>query len=132
MVTAFPAVAAYGSNAMFKKLTLSAATLAMGAAAIVPAAADAQRYREGAYSRSYDDGYYGREYRGRDSYRSYRARQKCKDGDGGTIIGAIAGGLLGNTVAGRGDKTLGTVIGGLGGALAGRAIDRSDRPGYCR
>ena len=75
----------------------------------------------------------GRTYRGYDqNYRSYRARQKCKDGDGGTIVGAIAGGLLGNTVAGRGDKTLGTILGGLGGALAGRAIDRSDRPNYCR
>lgn len=118
---------------MFKKMTLTAATLAMGAGALVPAtAADAQRYRGGGYARSYDDRAYAREYRGRDDYRSYRARQKCKDGDGGTIIGAIAGGLLGNTVAGRGDRTLGTIIGGLGGALAGRAIDRSDRPGYCR
>lgn len=117
---------------MFKKMTLTAATLAMGAGALVPATADAQRYRGGGYARSYDDRAYAREYRGRDDYRSYRARQKCKDGDGGTIIGAIAGGLLGNTVAGRGDRTLGTIIGGLGGALAGRAIDRSDRPGYCR
>ena len=122
---------------MFKQLTLTAATLAMGAGAILPAtAADAQRYRGGSYDRSYgrsyDDGYYGREYRGRDDYRSYRARQKCKDGDGGTIIGAIAGGLLGRGIAGRGDHVLGTVIGAAGGALAGRAIDRSDRPGYCR
>lgn len=118
---------------MFRKMTLTAATLAMGAGALVPAtAADAQRYRGGDYARSYDDRAYAREYRGRDDYRSYRARQKCKDGDGGTIIGAIAGGLLGNTVAGRGDRTLGTIIGGLGGALAGRAIDRGDRPNYCR
>ncbi|VAV96601.1 hypothetical protein MNBD_ALPHA04-174, partial [hydrothermal vent metagenome] len=43
---------------------------------------------------------------------------------GGTIIGAIAGGLLGNEVARRGDKTVGTIIGGAAGALAGRAIDR--------
>jgi len=27
----------------------------------------------------------------------------------GTIIGAIAGGLLGNGIAGRGDRTLGTI-----------------------
>ncbi len=113
---------------MFKKLTLTAATLAMGAGAIVPAAADAQRYR----GERYEQSYYGREYRGQDSYNRYRARQKCKDGDGGTIIGAIAGGLLGNVVAGRGDKTVGAILGAAGGALAGRAIDRSDRPNYCR
>ena len=118
---------------MFKKLTLTAATLAMGAGALLPAtAADAQRHRGQTYSRAYDDGYYGRTYRGDDSYNRYRARQKCKDGDGGTIIGAIAGGLLGRGIAGRGDHVLGTVIGAAGGALAGRAIDRSDRPGYCR
>ncbi|WP_343202904.1 glycine zipper 2TM domain-containing protein [Stenotrophomonas maltophilia] len=41
-------------------------------------------------------------------------------------MGAIAGGLLDNEVARRGDKTEGTIIGGAVGALAGRAIDRSD------
>lgn len=119
---------------MIKQFTLAAATLAMGATAVIPATpAEAQRYDRG-YSQRYDNGryyndnrYYDRGYRN-----SYRARQKCKDGDGGTIIGAIVGGLLGNSIAGRGDKTLGTVIGGAGGALAGRAIDRSDRPEYCR
>jgi len=40
--------------------------------------------------------------------------------------------LLGNTVAGRGDRTIGTILGAGVCALAGRAIDRSDRPGYCR
>jgi uncharacterized protein YcfJ len=120
---------------MFKKLTLAGAAIAMGAASLVPATpAFAQRYDRGYYSDRYDRGYSDRRvYRGSDrSYRNYRARQKCQDGDGGTIIGAIAGGLLGNSVAGRGDRTLGTVLGGAAGALAGRAIDRSDRPGYCR
>lgn len=114
---------------MFKKLTLTAATLAMGASAIVPAtAADAQRWRGDRWEQGWD----GREFRGRDSFARFRAREKCRDGDGGTIIGAIAGGLLGRTVAGRGDRTIGTVLGAAGGALAGRAIDRADRPGYCR
>lgn len=128
---------------MLKKLSIVGAALAMTATAVIPAA---PAMAQGRYDRSYNGGYYGngynngnynnRTYRGYDqnyrNNRNYRARQKCKDGDGGTIVGAIAGGLLGNTVAGRGDKTLGTIIGGLGGALAGRAIDRSDRPGYCR
>ena len=127
---------------MLKTLSLVGAALAMTAGAVVPLApAQAQRY---GYDRSYGDGYnrdgysgYDRSYRGYDrNYRgynrSYRARQKCNDGDGGTIVGAIAGGLLGNTVAGRGDRTIGTILGAGVGALAGRAIDRSDRPGYCR
>ncbi len=61
-----------------------------------------------------------------------RGQARCYDeGKGGTVIGAIAGGLLGNQVAGRGDGLLGAVLGGGVGALAGRAIDKSDgRP--CR
>ena len=65
-----------------------------------------------------------------DHRRDYRNR-RCNN-DAGTIIGAIAGGLLGNGIAGRGDRTLGTVLGAGAGALAGRAIDRSDDPRYCR
>ena len=125
---------------MLKHLSLVGAALAMTAGAVVPLApAQAQRY---GYDRSYGDGYnrggyyngYDRSYRGYDrTYRGYNYRsRKCNDGDGGTIIGAIAGGLLGNTVAGRGDRTVGTILGAGVGALAGRAIDRSDRPGYCR
>lgn len=75
-----------------------------------------KRYRDRRYYR--DD----RRYRDRRSYSDRRYRG-CDRGTGGTIIGAIAGGLLGNEVAGRGDKTEGTIIGGAVGALAGRAID---------
>jgi len=113
---------------MFKTLTLAGAALATVAAGVIPAtAADAQyRSRYGQrYDRGYNDGYSR-------SYRDDRRRQKCKDGDGGTIIGAVAGGLLGRTIDTRGDRLLGTVLGAGAGALAGRAIDRSDRPGYCR
>ena len=113
---------------MIKKLSLFGAAAAMTASAILPAtAADAQRYR-----RNYDDRQYAREYRGDDGYARHRARQKCKDGDGGTIVGAIPGGLIGRTIDTRGDRLVGTLLGAAGGALAGRAIDRSDRPEYCR
>lgn len=110
-----------------RTLSLAGAALAMSAGAIVPVApAVAQsRYDHGYRDRSYDRGGY-------DHYRGYRMRQRCNDGDGGTLIGAIAGGLLGRSVAGRGDHVLGTVLGAGVGALAGRSIDRSDRPGYCR
>ena len=125
---------------MLKKLTLVGAALAMTTTAVAPVApafAQSRAYRD-AYNDGYNrdgynrDGYY-RDYRGYDgNYRGYRQPRRCNDGDGGTIIGAIAGGLLGNVIAGRGSRTLGTVLGAGGGALAGRAIDRSDQPGYCR
>lgn len=137
---------------MLKKFSLAGVALAISATALVPVApalAEHNRYERqyrndyrgdyrNDYRSNYRDGYQQRGYRqysdDRD-YRysnNYRARQKCQDGDGGTIVGAIAGGLLGNVIAGRGSRTLGSVIGAGAGALAGRAIDRSDRPNYCR
>ena len=61
-------------------------------------------------------------------YRDAEGRYYCKRDDGttGTIVGAIAGGVLGNLIAPGGSKTLGTILGAGGGALAGRAIDRND------
>lgn len=70
-----------------------------------------------------------REYRRGDRYyrnNVYRNDSRCDKGTGGTIIGAVAGGLLGNEVARRGNKTEGSIIGAAVGALAGRAIDKSD------
>ncbi|WP_375402722.1 glycine zipper 2TM domain-containing protein [uncultured Sphingomonas sp.] len=113
---------------MFKSLSLAAAALTMTAGALVPATADAQyRGRDRGYSqydRGYDDRYEGRQYRDRRSY-SRRAQGRCRSGDTGTLVGAIAGGLLGRTIDTRGDRLLGTVLGAGGGALAGRAIERS-------
>lgn len=83
-----------------------------------------------AYNNGYNDGryYQSRDYdrRAYNDRRYYRS-ERCDKGTGGTIIGAIAGGLLGHEVVGRrGDKTAGAIIGAGVGALAGRAIDRSD------
>lgn len=120
-----------------KKLTLLGAAMTMSAAALVPATpAAAQSYRGHHYSRHYDRHHY-RDYDRRDydrrGYRDYRRGERCEDGTGGTVIGAVAGGLAGHEIVGRrGDQVLGTVVGGVVGALAGRAIDRADRPGYCR
>lgn len=125
-------------------LSIGALAMTLGAVALPAAPAAAQSYRDGYYGQRYDR---GRDYRyERSRYREYRGDRgyyrgryagnrydRCKDGDGGTMIGAIAGGLLGNQVVGRGgDRLLGTVIGGAAGALAGRAIDRSDAPRGCR
>ena len=75
------------------------------------------------------DRYDRREYRRGDRYyqNSRNDYQRCRNsGTGGTIIGAVAGGLLGNEVARRGNRTEGSIIGAAVGALAGRAIDKSD------
>lgn len=82
----------------------------------------------------YDDGYYSRgdRYDRYDDRREYRRDRRyyrdnrCKNnGTGGTIIGAVAGGLLGDQVARRGSRTEGAIIGAAVGALAGRALDKS-------
>jgi hypothetical protein len=130
---------------MLKKIIISTAVAASALTAL-PAAAEAQsrygyssRYDNGYYNQGYGRGYYdqGQRYDRRyANQRYYNQRgynqgygnhygQRCS-GSSGTIIGAIAGGLLGNEVAGRGDRTLGAILGAGAGALAGRAIDRSD------
>lgn len=86
--------------------------LSMGAAAltattlVVPTAADARKHRT----------YYGK------GSRTYCTRS---GGTTGAVVGGVGGALIGNGVAGRGDKLLGTVIGGAAGALGGRAIDKT-------
>lgn len=85
--------------------------LSMGAAALtasalmVPTAADARkRY------------YYGK------GGRTYCTRS---GGTTGAVVGGVGGAVLGNSIAGRGDKLLGTVVGGVAGAFGGQAIDRT-------
>ena len=129
-------------RAMFRKMISAGMLGAVAALSLASAPADAQfrgyRGNGGGYHdpRNYgNDGYYrgGGGHRGHGYYdggdrrgpRGYgRYRRNCDRGTGGTIIGAIAGGLLGNTVTGRGDHTVGTIVGAGAGALAGRAIDR--------
>jgi hypothetical protein len=77
---------------------------------------------------------YGRGYRerrlgyGDNIYRGYDGRYYCRrtDGTTGLILGALGGGLLGNTIAPGGSKALGTILGGAGGALLGQSIDRNN------
>ena len=60
-------------------------------------------------------------------YRGSDGRYYCKRSDGttGLIVGAAAGGILGNVIDGGGNRLAGTLIGGALGALAGRSIDQS-------
>lgn len=119
---------------MFARTLQIAAIAALSAATMTSGAAEARHYGGDGYGRSYPGGGY---YQGGRGYRSggygYGGRGydrgRCRDrGTGGTIIGAIAGGLLGHEVAqgryNRGDGTAGAIVGAGVGALAGRAIDR--------
>ena len=145
---------------MLKTLSIAAGTLAMGITSFAPMAAQAQGYGRGyddrGYSRAYNDDRYrdhdrayvraerdgwnqGPAYYETDRPRHYRnARdyrytdRRCQNGTTGTLVGAIAGGLLGRVIDRRGDRTLGTVLGAGAGALAGNAVERSNNAGYCR
>jgi uncharacterized protein YcfJ len=119
---------------MFKKFSLAAAAVAMSTVAMIPAEVSAQRYGD-RYERQYrgNDNYRGNDYRNyRGNDRRYNRNQRCSNGTTGTIVGAIAGGLLGRTIDSRGDRTLGTVLGGVGGAVAGNAVEKSGNSRRCR
>ena len=81
-----------------------------------------QYYRDGRYYQPRRLSSNDRIYRGRDN------RYYCRRNDGttGLVIGAIGGGVLGNTIASGGSKTLGTLLGGGLGALLGQKIDRNN------
>lgn len=61
-------------------------------------------------------------------YRGDDGKYYCRRNSGttGLIVGAIAGGFLGDAIAPRGSKTLGAIIGAGGGGVAGRALTRGD------
>lgn len=60
-------------------------------------------------------------------YRGNNGRYYCRRNDGttGLVVGAITGGILGNTIAPGDSEILGTVLGAGGGALIGRSIGRN-------
>jgi hypothetical protein len=78
-----------------------------------------QHYQAGGKHRERRLGRNDRIYRGKDG------RDYCKRSDGttGLVIGAVAGGLLGNAVGG---DTLGTLLGAGAGGLLGRSVDRGN------
>ena len=60
-------------------------------------------------------------------YRGHDGRYYCRRSDGSTglIVGAFAGGVLGNAIAPGGSEVLGTVLGASAGGAAGQAIDQN-------
>jgi hypothetical protein len=82
-------------------------------------------------ARHYHSGRYRERRLGRNDriYRGGDGRYYCRRSDGttGLVIGAIAGGILGNAIGGN---TLGTLLGAGGGALLGQSVDRGNI--HCR
>ncbi len=78
-------------------------------------------------ARHYRGGHYRERRLGRNDriYRGGDGRYYCRRNDGttGLVIGAIAGGVLGNAIGG---DALGTLLGAGGGALLGQSIDRGN------
>ena len=51
----------------------------------------------------------------------------CQKRTTGTVVGAVAGGLLGNAVAGRGNRTEGALLGAAVGGVAGNQLTKCKR-----
>ncbi|MBX3564558.1 MAG: glycine zipper 2TM domain-containing protein [Sphingomonas sp.] len=60
-------------------------------------------------------------------YRGQNGQYYCKRNDGttGLIVGAAAGGLFGNVIAGGRSSTLGTILGAVAGGAIGSSVDRN-------
>ena len=50
----------------------------------------------------------------------------------GAAVGAVAGGVLGNVIAGQGNRTTGTLVGAAAGGVAGHEIARTKYNQNCR
>ena len=117
---------------MFRKITLATA-----AAAAQASHRDNRHYEQSYRGDYYNQGYYDQGYRSRRYNRGYNQNyygnryyngRRCS-GTTGTIVGGVAGALLGREVTrnryrGR-SGTTGAILGGAIGALAGRSIDKS-------
>ncbi len=101
---------------MIKKIAFSTAAMAaVLTAAPAPALAS--------YHAPYESRYRNDDRAAARDHRAYEAR-RCT-GTTGTLLGAVAGGLLGRHIGARnGARATGTIVGGAAGALAGRAADK--------
>ncbi|WP_426267897.1 glycine zipper 2TM domain-containing protein [Sphingomonas sp. LHG3443-2] len=119
---------------MAKKFILAAAAASLFA---IPGAASAQYYPGyGGYNNGYQRGYdnYNRSYSGQ-GYYGQNYGNRCS-GTTGTVIGGVAGAVLGSKIAGGrqrydyygnrrgGSNATGAIIGGAVGALLGRKVDK--------
>lgn len=67
-------------------------------------------------------------------YRGDDGRYYCRRNDGttGLIVGAAAGGLFGNVIAGRRSSTVGTLLGAIAGGALGSQVQRNQQQVRCR
>jgi hypothetical protein len=67
-------------------------------------------------------------------YRGTDGKYYCKRSDGttGLIVGAAAGGLFGNVIAGGRSKTVGTLLGAIAGGALGSSVDRNQQQVRCQ
>ncbi|WDF75110.1 glycine zipper 2TM domain-containing protein [Novosphingobium sp. KACC 22771] len=122
-----------------RKLVLSAALAAVMLPIATPALADPPPWAPAYGRRGHDE--YREDYRDHGRRMEYRrmsrndriwrgndGRYYCRRSNGttGLVVGAALGGVLGNQIAGNGDRTLGTILGLAGGGLLGREIDRGN------
>jgi hypothetical protein len=72
-------------------------------------------------------------YRG-ETWRGPDGQTYCRrpDGTTGTIVGGVAGGLIGRAIDGGRRSAVGTLLGAGAGALLGRGIERSGTAANCR
>jgi len=80
----------------------------------------------GGYDGGYDGGY-PVEYAYREPPGAYYRDRgyRCRSSGAGAVLGAIAGGLIGNSVSGYYDRGIGTVAGAGVGAVVGDSVERS-------
>ena len=77
--------------------------------------------------------YRGETYRG-ETWRGRDGQVYCRRSDGttGTIVGGVAGGLIGRAIDGGRRSAVGTLLGAGAGALLGRGIEQSGTAANCR
>ena len=142
-----------------QKLLVAAATalslLAVPGLADSPAEAKSWKHHRNEYDHAYRDGYRDARYAYRDDrgyrqgYRDgrraaasgwygrngryYSDYAQCKKDSNieGTVLGAVAGGVLGNVIAPQGDKRVGTAIGAVAGGVIGNRIDAGEGRRRC-
>ena len=87
-------------------------------------------------ARDYRSGNYQERVLGADDrvYRGDDGRYYCRrpDGTTGLIVGAAAGGLFGNVIAGRRSSTVGTLLGAIAGGALGSSVQRNQQEVRCR
>ncbi|MDE2560900.1 MAG: glycine zipper 2TM domain-containing protein [Sphingomonadales bacterium] len=109
--------------------TITAAMLVAFALPVsVPALADPPPWAPAHGRRAHDDERrYYRTDNGIRYWRDDRGGYRCRRADGtvGTLVGGVAGALVGRAIDTRGDRTTGTVLGAAAGALIGHEVAKS-------